>query len=136
MSLRKQAVLNAAAKGLAAQQSFSTGSSEDIPSATSCRYRSTDGHKCAVGFLIPDRKYDPKTEGRGAGHDDVVSTISTRYLPEGDALQPEDRDFLSKMQVELHDGLMTDLNGRWNESVFKRQVATFARNNNLKNPLE
>jgi len=30
-------------------------------------YRSPYGHKCAVGFLIPNDKYDPECEGHGVG---------------------------------------------------------------------
>ena len=29
----------------------------------SCRYRMSDGKKCAAGQLIPDEHYDPKIEG-------------------------------------------------------------------------
>lgn len=34
--------------------------------STGCQYRAPDGNKCAVGFLIPDEKYHPTMEGRGA----------------------------------------------------------------------
>lgn len=31
----------------------------------SCRYRTADGLKCAIGCLIPDDKYDSTFEGKG-----------------------------------------------------------------------
>lgn len=32
-----------------------------------CLYRSSDGLKCAVGFLVPDELYDPKMEDLALG---------------------------------------------------------------------
>ena len=29
-----------------------------------CRYRSPDGCRCSIGFLIPDELYSPKIEGQ------------------------------------------------------------------------
>jgi hypothetical protein len=29
-----------------------------------CKYRTSDGLKCAAGILIPDDQYDPKMEGK------------------------------------------------------------------------
>ena len=34
----------------------------------SCKYRTGDGLKCAVGCLIPDNKYTPRLEGGNASH--------------------------------------------------------------------
>lgn len=33
-----------------------------------CMYRTSDGHKCAVGCLIPDEEYAPHMEGATACH--------------------------------------------------------------------
>lgn len=69
-----------------------------------CLYRGPDGTKCAVGHLIPDEKYRPSLEGKGAEHADVVRAAS---IPDGE------RGFVRKLQF-LHDN---DLEGygidRW-----------------------
>lgn len=42
-----------------------------------CRYRTSDGLKCAAGCLIPDDKYDPKMEGWAINGEKVRT-----YLPQ------------------------------------------------------
>lgn len=44
---------------------------------TVCRYRTSDGLKCAAGCLIPDDKYDPKMEGWAINGEKVRT-----YLPQ------------------------------------------------------
>ena len=36
------------------------------PESGFCQYRSKDGARCGVGFLIPDEEYSPSMEGRTA----------------------------------------------------------------------
>lgn len=42
----------------------------------SCRYRTEDGLKCAVGCLIPDELYDPHLEGASVMRDRVQDTLN------------------------------------------------------------
>ncbi len=58
--LTRQEAFDKAYKGLAGQ-----GFKKSILSngLESCAYRGADGLKCAVGFLIPDEKYQKKFEG-------------------------------------------------------------------------
>lgn len=54
-----QGVFDIVYRGLA-QQRFERAVD---PLTGSCRYRATNGHKCAVGHLIADRLYTPVLEG-------------------------------------------------------------------------
>lgn len=40
-----------------------------------CAYRTPEGLKCGVGFLIPDKNYTPNLEGKSAGENDVRDAI-------------------------------------------------------------
>lgn len=54
--LSMQQIFDKSAVGMLRQRAFS-GDDE------ACLYRSDVGHKCAVGFLIDDKYYDPRCEG-------------------------------------------------------------------------
>lgn len=43
-----------------------------------CMYRGSEGRMCPVGYLIPDKDYTPKLEGKSAG-DPAVSSILKKY---------------------------------------------------------
>lgn len=51
-----------------------------------CRYRGKDGLKCAVGFWIPDEKYDPEIEGRSASSSLVVACLPPEIAEHTDVL--------------------------------------------------
>lgn len=53
-----------AARGIISQGKPSMGR-DPITENEKCVYRSSDGCKCAIGWLIPDDKYDPSFEGNG-----------------------------------------------------------------------
>jgi hypothetical protein len=51
---------------------------------TGCKYRTTDGKKCAVGLLIPDEKYsyDVERQGTVIGLSAVYPDLVNSILPE------------------------------------------------------
>jgi len=61
-----------------------------------CRYRGDNGLKCAVGAIIPDKKYSEKIEGSSVYSSDVAQCLPIRYQG-GNSLK-----FLLKLQ-KLHD---------------------------------
>lgn len=67
------------------------------PGGTSCRYRTSDGLKCAVGALIPDHLYYDRLEYNSLGYEHLA------VIPGG--AEPEDLTFLLKAQRQLHDGI-------------------------------
>jgi len=80
-----------------------------------CVYRGPEGRKCAIGFLIPDEKYDilmeqcsPVNSDRVAGALGIDRTSS-------------DARFLAEMQGCIHDGLKKDWSG------FEQAVIDFAK---------
>lgn len=64
-----------------------------IAAGTSCRYKTEDGKKCAVGKYIPDELYDPSFEGNGIDY--VYETIRK-------SLPVDDYDFWDQLQF-MHD---------------------------------
>ncbi|MDH7796396.1 MULTISPECIES: hypothetical protein [unclassified Beijerinckia] len=60
-----------------------------------CMYRSPQGHKCAVGMLIPDDKYSPKFDN---GDDVMLEAV----LTEGLGVGLENFDFFRDLQ-KVHD---------------------------------
>jgi hypothetical protein len=62
-----------------------------------CRYRGNAGCKCAIGILIPDDRYSPELEGRGA------FCIAVRDAA-GLNCPASSLDFLMQLQ-QLHDKL-------------------------------
>ena len=66
-----------------------------------CRYRAPDGRRCAIGSLVLDAAYSPLMEGRGAGHQIVVSVLeASGYVVRGPAGVEE--GFLRDLQ-HIHD---------------------------------
>ena len=70
-----------------------------------CKYRATDGSKCAVGCLIPDARYYSELEGHGP-----IYLLAEGALPGIEAFHGS---FLAELQ-EAHDGgLATFGMGNW-----------------------
>ncbi len=90
-----------------------------------CMYRGTDGRKCAVGFLIPDEKYDREMEELVAD-DPVVLEL----IPDCDESHGI---FLVQCQTQLHDRLPKNLG--WDQSAFERSVKGLCILFNLTNPI-
>lgn len=61
----------------------------------SCRYRTNDGRKCAIGRFISDENYDESIEGC------EITLLDNEYLP--DWMRKLNKDFLTSMQ-NFHDG--------------------------------
>lgn len=69
-----------------------------------CRYRTSDGKRCAVGCLIPDELYSPKFEGKNAwAMLDMDQKLRAHIGIETNA----DYDFLGELQ-RIHDGNLPD----------------------------
>ena len=129
MKIDKQAAFDAAVHGLNTQRAFS--SSETNPE--SCRYRGPNGVKCAVGFLIPDDRYDDGIENSHGGTEEVCSAISDEFVR--GRFQYGDGAFVMQMQRAIHDTLCERLEGKWDQPLFEEAVADFAKTNALINPL-
>lgn len=54
-----------------------------------CKYRDPEGHKCAIGALIPDKAYRPCFEGLGVGDAEIrrAAGLSDSQVDIGSALQ-------------------------------------------------
>lgn len=68
----------------------------------SCRYRASDGKKCAVGCLIPDSLYSPDIEGKGIWELIEDSGFSTYYPALAEHFKNVDVKMLDDLQV-MHD---------------------------------
>lgn len=64
--------------------------------AATCRYRTEEGLKCAVGCLIPDNEYNPSFEGYSVGSLQAGGRASPKSLAR------LDRKLLLRMQA-VHD---------------------------------
>jgi hypothetical protein len=78
----------------------------NYPGSIKCRYRTSDGKKCAIGLIIPDDKYIPEAEGASSlwcqrmglfdvpeglttndmiriqfAHDDITKATGTEFSP-------------------------------------------------------
>jgi hypothetical protein len=80
-----------------------------------CRYRGSNGTKCAIGALIPDDKYDHTFEGY------LVHNLMFDF-------EQSDTDFLRDAQKSLHDslGLLP-----WDSNTFEVKAANFAETYDL-----
>lgn len=78
----------------------------------SCRYKTWDGRKCAVGLVLPD---DLDTDNIGSFYGLV------RHHPElfDSDLQQADAKYLNTFQVSLHDNLVR--NNEWAHSLDERK---------------
>lgn len=63
-----------------------------------CRYRTPEGHRCAIGCLIPDDKYDPKIDDAGYGWIGGFSEETIISI----GLNPEEKSFYENLQ-QCHD---------------------------------
>lgn len=69
---------------------------------TSCKYKTKDGKKCAIGRYIPDEKYNLAIEGFGICHENMKGIITQEIINLG-------IPFLVKIQL-LH-----DCDDNWND---------------------
>ena len=81
-----------------------------------CRYRTTNGLKCAVGCLIPDKEYTDKIELV------TVDLLCCGEIKGFDYLKQFDKSFLRRLQV-IHDNVDVD---KW-----ENELKAFARLENL-----
>lgn len=65
----------------------------------SCKYRSHDGTKCAVGHLITDEAYDYSHEGLSVNHADVRGMLAASGI---DTINADFLDMANQLQV-AHD---------------------------------
>ena len=65
-----------------------------VTESWSCRYRHTNGLKCAIGALIPDELYNFNLEERNV--DSIISDDGFNFYPDQDTV------FLTKLQ-SVHD---------------------------------
>lgn len=69
---------------------------------STCRYRTSDGKKCAIGRHIPDNMYDSRLEGQNIGGGQLSNAIPSEILDLGE-------HFLQTIQL-LH-----DCDDNWND---------------------
>lgn len=121
----KQAIFDKVARHLLTQREKAQEYS--VISGSSCRYRTEDGQKCAIGCLIPDELYDSVMEGVAADNVEFV----LKPLMEAGVISKEDfaeaehkaaygrvsplRFFLSRLQG-IHDDLSVP---EWPDGLYK-----------------
>lgn len=96
--------------------------------ATRCQYRSEDGTKCVVGWLIPDEYYHPHMEGKGVLRLLDKHPELRREVP---LFQPWHINDLETLQ-QIHDNAALE----WHHgmdwgSIMRENLAKFAAANNL-----
>ena len=74
------------------------------PFSGDCRYRTTDGLKCAVGALIPDELYDPGAECWSI---ETIFDRPKKYYKLVEYFKDVSPELLSTAQV-IHDGNFTE----------------------------
>jgi hypothetical protein len=129
----RQEAFNRAVAGLWAQKAFSMNAMSELDpddDYMACAYRGLNGTKCAVGYLIPDDRYDAAFENQipNANEGRVRNAID----PALGEIGHDDADFLGAMQRDLHDSLHSDLDGEWDDDAFREAVSYFARRFDLK----
>lgn len=77
-----------------------------------CRYRNSDGKKCAFGVLIPDDKYNPDMECGQVGEILKRYMFLNEYIPSGMNIND-----LQNIQY-IHDDLATSLKQEWSHGLF------------------
>ena len=118
MKYDRQDAFTRAYLGLASQ-----GFERSLSNVTlACRYRGPNGLKCAIGWLMPDDKYDANMEGRSAHSHPVVSAV----WPEDSNAAAYDMNFLHGLQ-RCHDGAYTP-------EHMKQSLASLAKLYNLTVP--
>lgn len=73
-----------------------------------CAYRGSNGLCCAVGFLIPDDKYDPNMEGGGICDIGEASLLVRNVLYDSGIDVPRDAGYDSELYNEMTDTLFED----------------------------
>ena len=93
-------------------------------SGTDCRYRGSDGSKCAVGVLIPDEVYNDVMEGDSVGG--LIENFPRECLITG---IKKHKDILNGLQ-NMHDSIST-----WqNQDIFSHGAQRIADFYNLTVP--
>ena len=87
-----------AARGIISQGKPSMGR-DPITENEECVYRSPDGCKCAIGWLIPDDKYDPSFERSSYTLASKISFLTEKY---------DDISFLGSLQLAHDNAAYTD----------------------------
>jgi hypothetical protein len=117
MSLTKQEIFTKAYAGLKSQGfERSTGGRRGA-----CMYRGENGMKCAVGWPIPDDKYDPTIEGTSACDMVVINGLEDHFDIWTDS---SNYDFIINLQ-ECHDKGKTP-------AMMERNLRHFAKLHELK----
>lgn len=76
----------------------------------SCRLRSSDGKKCAIGSLVADHAYRPEIEGVGISyykHAKDGTLLRALYASDVNAYDPEIVELLIELE-EVHDDFDVD----------------------------
>lgn len=119
--MTNQQLFDIAFKGLSAQGRRSVNSY--AISGSYCLYRSPDNLKCAVGFLIPDNRYDPifdqGTQTSVLNNQLLRALLKELYGPDLDL------NFLAALQ-DVHDSAEDD--------TLVEDLITFAQSQNLEVP--
>jgi len=119
--MTRQEMFDTMVRGLRAQKKFSFDESDG------CCYRGCNGLRCAVGFLIPDDKYQPN-------FDDGIGSIKNVGILTGLWTTEDDISFLTAAQNTLHDNLADDLGGKWSPEEFENATSRFAEKFELEVP--
>ena len=105
----RQEVFNRAYLGLASQ-GFQQSKSSCGPETSACMYRGANGRRCAIGWCIPDEKYDPNFEGKNVLENwKIVRAIG---LDITDQQFGPDLQFARSLQV-AHDAAKTSMDMRY-----------------------
>lgn len=89
----RQDIFDNAYNGLKSQ-----GWKRSINNVTQCVYRGAKGKKCAIGWNMPDDKYDPSFERGGVSFSKILTVCD---------IAPEDNYFSNHLQ-RAHDDLTDD----------------------------
>jgi len=112
--MKNQEIFDKAYLGLKSQ-----GFIRSVSSGISCVYRGPEGRKCAVGWLIPDEKYDPKFDTEIWGFQRIFKEIRISIS--------QQQDFLIEELRFCHDS------SRQPETM-RNKLHTIAKDFNLKIP--
>lgn len=106
-----------------------------------CKYRTNTGLKCALGCLIPKKKYDTKIEGFTLQSEECSQSLLPGHQKLVEILKSENistRSFpLLKSLQDVHDGSQNRLRGndnRFNIPVLKKDLRRIAKKFWLKQP--
>lgn len=100
LNVEKQAIFNKVAKHLLKQ-------SKQSGDKVSCKYKDSEGNKCAIGCLIPKRLYKEHFDyglGVSVGNPEMKTTLE-KALKLSKPLDANDNSFLSYLQ-SIHDNIL------------------------------